>query len=71
MYRITHSGEGKNIFFTALQVVIRNLKYPRHVLATRSVNDIIRLYKFDKFGSSYLPLVFVAHSDEVSRLWHE
>ena len=71
MYQITHSGEGKSVLFTPHQVVIRDLKYPRHVLATGSVNDITKLYKFYNFGSSSLPLVFVAHSDDVSRLWHE
>jgi len=29
------------------------------------------LYKFHNFGSSNLPSVFVAHNDEVSKLWHE
>jgi hypothetical protein len=29
------------------------------------------LYKFNNFGSSTLPSVFVAHNDEVSKLWHE
>src|SRR5699024_6441365 len=27
--------------------------------------------KFHNFGSSNLPSVFVAHNDEVSKLWHE
>ena len=71
MYQITHLGEGKSVLFTPHQVVIRDLKDPRHVLATRSVDDITKMYKFDNFGSSSLPLVFVAHSDEVSSLWHE
>ena len=71
VYQITHSDEGKSVLFTPHQVVILNLKDPQHIVATRSVDDITRLYKFDNFGSSSLPLVFVAHSDEVSRLWHE
>ena len=71
MYQITHSGEGKSVLFTPHQVVIWDLKDPRHVLATGSVDDITRLYKIDNFGSSSLPSIFVAHSDEVSRLWHE
>jgi hypothetical protein len=29
------------------------------------------LYKFDNFGSSAFSLVFVAHSDDLSKLWHE
>jgi len=29
------------------------------------------LYKFNNFWSSNLPSVFAAHSDEVSKLWHE
>jgi transposase InsO family protein len=29
------------------------------------------LYKFDNFGSSSFPLVFVAHGDDLRKLWHE
>jgi hypothetical protein len=65
------SGQGKSVVFTPHQVVIRDLKYPQHIVATGSVNDITRLYKFDNIGSSSLPSVFVAHRDEVRRLWHE
>jgi hypothetical protein len=57
--------------FTPHQVVIQDLKDSQHIVATRSVDDITRLYKFDNFGSSSLPLMFVDHSDDVSRLWHE
>ena len=57
--------------FTPHQVVIQDLKNSRHVLANGSVDDITRLYKFENFGSSSLPSIFVAHSDEVSMLWHE
>ena len=64
-------GEGKSVLFTTHQVVIQDLKDPQHIVVTGSVDDITRLYKFDNFGSSSLPSVFVAHSDEVSRLWHE
>ena len=71
VYQITHSGEGKSVLFTPHQVVIWDLKDPQHIVAIGSVDDITRLYKFDNFGSSSLPSVFVAHSDDVSRLWHE
>ena len=71
VYQITHSGEGKSVLFTPHQVVIQDLKDSQHIVATRSVDDITRLYKFDSFGSSSLPLVFVSHSDDVSRLWHK
>ena len=47
VYQITHSGEGKTIEFSPHQVVIKDLKYPKHVLATGIVDDITRLYKFD------------------------
>jgi hypothetical protein len=43
------------------QVVIKDLKYPKHVLATGIVDDITRLYK----------LVFVSHSNDLRKLWHE
>ena len=68
-YQITHSGEGKNVTFTPHQIVIKDFKNPQNILAT--VDDITRLYKFSNFGSSPFPLVFVAHSDNLSKLWHE
>ena len=52
------------------QVVIKDFKDPKHVLATEIVDDITRLYKFNNFGSSPFS-VFVAHSDNLSKLWHE
>jgi hypothetical protein len=71
LYQITHSGEVKTVEFSPHQVVINDLKYPKNVLATRIVDDITRLYKFDKFGSSYFSSVFFSHSDDLSKLWHE
>jgi hypothetical protein len=71
LYQITHLGEGKTIEFSPHKVVIKDLKYPKHVLATRIADDITRLYKFDNFGSSSFSSVFVAHSDDLSKLWHE
>jgi hypothetical protein len=71
IYQITHLGEGKTVEFSPHQVVIKDLKDPKHVLATGIVDDITRLHKFDKFGSSYFSSFFVAHSDDLSKLWHE
>jgi hypothetical protein len=66
VYQITHSSEGKTVKFSPHQVVIKDLKYPKHVLATGIVDDIIRLYKFDNFGSSSFSSFLVAHSDDLS-----
>jgi hypothetical protein len=71
IYQITHSGEGKTVKFSPHQVVIKDLKYPKHFLATGIADDITRLYKFDNFGSSYFSSVFVAHSDDLRKLWHQ
>ena len=71
VYQITHSGEGKIVEFSPHDVVIKDLKDPRHILATGIADDSTRLYNFDNFGSSCLPSVFVAHNDEVRKLWHE
>jgi hypothetical protein len=71
VYQITHSGEGKTVEFSPHQVVIKDLKDPKHILATGIVDDITRLYKFHNFGSSSFSLVFVAHSDDLRKLWHE
>jgi hypothetical protein len=65
VYQI-NSGEGKTIEFSPHQVA-RISK----VLETGIVDDITRLYKFDNFGSSSFPSVFVAHSDDLRKLWHE
>ena len=43
VYQITHLGEGKSVLFTPHQVVIQDLKDTQHIIATRSVNDIMRL----------------------------
>jgi hypothetical protein len=71
VYQITHLDEGKTIEFPPHQVVIKDLKYPNHVLSTGIANDITRLYKFDNFGSSSFSSVFVAHNDDLRKLWHE
>ena len=71
VYQIIHLGEGKTIEFSPHQVVIKDLNDPKHVLATGIVDDITRLYKFDNFGSSYFSSIFVAHSDDLSKLWRE
>jgi hypothetical protein len=71
VYHITHSGEGKTIEFRLCQVVINDLKDHKHVLATGIVDDITSLYKFNKFWSSSFLSIFVAHSDELRKLWHE
>ena len=55
VYQITHSGEDKTVKFSPHDVVIKNLRDPRHILATSIVDDSTRLYKFNKFGSSNLP----------------
>ena len=46
VYQVTHSGEGKTTTFTPHQVVIKDFKNLQNVLATRTVDDITRLYKF-------------------------
>jgi hypothetical protein len=71
VYQITHLGEGKIVEFSPHQFVIKDLKYPKRILATGIADDITRLYKFDNFGSSYFSSVFVSHSDELREIWHE
>eukprot|EP00253_Pinus_taeda_P017449 PITA_17449 len=71
VYQITHSGEGKIVEFSPHDVVIKDLRDPKQILATGIADDSTRLYKFHNFGSSNLPSVFVAHNDEVSKHWHE
>ena len=58
VYQITHSGEGKTVEFSPHDVVIKDLRDPRHILATGIVDDSTRFYKFENFGSSCLPSIF-------------
>jgi hypothetical protein len=67
-YQITYSGEGKTIHFSPHQVVIKDLKYHKHVLAIGIVDDIRRLYNYENFGSSYFPSILAAHSDDFNKL---
>jgi hypothetical protein len=71
VYQITHLGEGKIVEFSPHQVVIKHIKYHKHVPATRIVDDITSFYKFDNFVSSTFPSVFVVHSDDLRKLCHE
>jgi hypothetical protein len=64
VYQINHLGEGKIVEFSPHQLVINDLKDPKHVLAIGIVDDITRLYNFDNFGSSSFSSVFVSHSDD-------
>eukprot|EP00253_Pinus_taeda_P027041 PITA_27041 len=64
-------SEGKIVEFSPHDVVIKDLRDPKQILATGIADDSTRLYKFHNFGSSNLPSLFVAHNDEVSKLWHE
>jgi hypothetical protein len=68
---MTHSGKGKTIEFSPHQVVIKDIKDPKHVLTTEIADDITKLYKFDNFRSSSFPSVFVAHNDDLNKLCHE
>ena len=63
IYQITHSGEVKTVTFTPHQVVIKDFKNTQNVLATGTIDDITRLFKFNNFGSSPFPSAFVAHSE--------
>jgi hypothetical protein len=71
VYKITHSGEGKIIDISPRQVVMKDLKDCKHVLATRIVDDITKLYKFENFGSSSFPSIFVVHTDGLRKHWHD
>jgi len=71
IFQITHSGEGKIVEFSYHDVVIKDLRDPRQILATSITDDSTRLYMFNNFGSSTLPSIFVSHNDEMSKLWHE
>ena len=59
LYQITHSGEEITVEFSPHDVAIKDLRYPRHILAVGIADDSTRLYNFEKFGSSCLPSIFL------------
>ena len=61
----------KPLNFSPHDVVIKDLRDPRQILATSIADYSTRLYNFHNFGSSTLPSVFVAYNDEVNKIWHE
>jgi hypothetical protein len=71
LYQITHPSEGKIVEFSPHKVVIKDLKDPQHVLTIKIIDDITKSYKFENFGSSSFPSIFVAHSNEFNKIWHE
>jgi hypothetical protein len=70
VYQITHSSEGKIVKYSPYQVEIKDLKDLKHVVATRIVDDISKLYRFETFGSSSLKLIFIAHSNDSKKFGH-
>ena len=54
-YQINHSGERNIVYISPHPVVIKDLKYPKHALATTIVDNITMLYIFDNFRSSSFP----------------
>ena len=57
--------------FTPHQIIIKDFKNPQNFFATRTIDGITRLYKFNYFGSSPFPSIFVTHSDNFRKIWHE
>ena len=62
---------GKTVEFTPHQVEIKDFKDPKHVLATKIVENIAKFYKFNNVGSSPFPSVVIAHSNGLRKLWYE
>jgi hypothetical protein len=58
----------KIIDFLPHDVVIRDIKDPSIVIASRCVDDSSRLYKFDNFQPSSLTTVLIVHSNE-NKTW--
>jgi hypothetical protein len=70
------SFQGKNIYVMCVFSIvsfcsyIENLFSVNHCTRLKSTN-ITKLYKFDNFGSPSFPSVFVAHIDDLRKIWHE
>ena len=71
IYQITHSGEGKIVEFFPNSVVIRELKDQSQIVATSTVDHVARLYKFENFAPESPSHVLLAHTNNLSNLWHE
>ena len=59
VYQITHSSEGKTITFTPQQVVIKDFKYPKHLLTIGIVDVISMSYRFNNLWLSHFPSVLM------------
>ena len=57
--------------FTPDSVIIREIEDPSQIVAIGKVNHHARLYSFSHFELTYPTSVLLAHSNELSRLWHE
>ena len=68
MYQFCHLGDGEIITFSSHQVIINDLKDPKHKLGARIVEYITNLYIFEHFGSSSLPLVVITHNNDMIKL---
>ena len=71
IYQITNSGAGKTVLFNLDSVIIREIKDPSQIVATGKVDHHARLYSFSHFELTPPTNVLLAHSNELSRLWHE
>ena len=59
VYQITHSGEGKIVELSPHDVVIKDLKDPKHILATSIADDSTRLYNFENYMGHHLFPLFL------------
>jgi hypothetical protein len=71
IFQITHSSDGKIVKFSPHDVVIEDLKDLSIVIASGYVDDSSRMYKFDNFEPSFPTTIFIAHVDDLRKIWHD
>ena len=71
IYHITNYGAGKTVMFTLDSVIIREIEYPSQIVAIGKVDHHVCLYSFSHFELTSPTIVLLAHSNELSKLWHE
>jgi hypothetical protein len=71
IYQIESSGSGKTILFAVDSIVVREIEDPSQIVAIGKVDHHACLYSFSHFVLESPTNVLLAHSSELSKLWHK
>ena len=71
IYQIANSCSRRTILFTLDSVVVCEIEDPSQIVAIRKVDHNVGLYSFSHFVQESPTIVLLAHSNELSKLWHK